>query len=308
MNQDNFYQILGVTETATQDEIKKAYRKLAVQHHPDKGGSEEKFKEISVAYDTLSDESKRAEYDNRRNNPFGSMGDGFGQFNDFFNNIFYNQRKRSVPEKIVDLNLGVLESYNSVDKTITYIRKHGCGTCNGTGGEKKLCIKCGGEGTISVKHGTGLFIQVSRHTCDACGGNGSTMIRRCMSCNGQATIPATESISIKFPHGVDTGQSFRVNGKGDFSNGSYGNLVIRVNLVSENNFEKNGNDLIYNQFLGLDDLNKATVEIPHPAGNISVSLPEEFDTSRPLRIKNKGFNVNGVGDLYIKQHVKFKRK
>jgi molecular chaperone DnaJ len=305
MSSENFYQTLGVSETATQDEIKKAYRKLAVEHHPDKGGSEDKFKEISVAYDTLGDEKKRSDYDNRRNNPFANMGGGF---DDFFNNIFHTQRKRTVPEKIIDLEVGVLDSFNSVDKTITYVRKHGCNTCNGTGGEKKLCVKCGGEGFITVKHGTGLFVQIGRQACDMCGGNGSTMIKRCMSCNGQATIPATESFSIKLPHGVDSGQSFRIQGKGDYFNGVYGNLVVRINVIPDKNFEKNGNDLIYNQFFGLEDLNKSSVEIPHPSGNISINLPEEFDTSRPLRIKNKGFSINGIGDLYIKQHVKFKRK
>jgi molecular chaperone DnaJ len=132
--------------------------------------------------------------------------------------------------------------------------------------------------------------------------------KKCVTCNGQSTISTTESISIKLPHGVDTGQSFRIQGKGDFSNGVYANLVLRLNIIPEKDFEKNGNDLIFNQFFNLEDLNKTTIEVPHPSGNISITLPEDFDTSRPLRIRSKGFRINGEGDLYVKQHVRFKRK
>ena len=309
MSSDNFYQVLGVGETATQEEIKKAYRKLAVQHHPDKGGSEETFKNISVAYDTLGDENKRRDYDNRKNNPFQGMGGGgFGGFEDLFENIFHTQRKRNVPETILDLNIGVLESYNAVDKIINYFRKHACNTCSGTGGERIRCSRCNGEGFINLRQGTGLFMQVTRHVCDVCQGNGHMITKKCVTCNGQSTISTTESISIKLPHGVDTGQSFRIQGKGDFSNGVYANLVLRLNVIPEKDFEKNGNDLIFNQFFNLEDLNKTTIEVPHPSGNISITLPEDFDTSRPLRIKSKGFRINGEGDLYVKQHVRFKRK
>ena len=135
---ENLYEILGVTENATQDEIKKSYRKLALEHHPDKGGNEEKFKKISVAYDTLGDEQKRRNYDNLKNNPFANAGGGFNPFEDFFGgNPFFQQRKRSTPDKVVNINVGVIESYLSSDKTITYSRNVECSTCNGAGGTKK---------------------------------------------------------------------------------------------------------------------------------------------------------------------------
>ena len=105
---------------------------------------------------------------------------------------------------------------------------------------------------------------------------------------GNTTTTSTESLSIKLPHGVDNGQTFRLSKKGDFNNGIYGDLIIKINLIPENNFEKSGNDLIYNLFFSYEDLNKDTIEIPHPHGQMSISLPKEFDTSKPLRVKSKG--------------------
>jgi molecular chaperone DnaJ len=301
----NYYEILGVTENATQDEIKKSYRNLSKIHHPDKGGDENKFKEISEAYDTLGDENKRRQYDNQKNNPFGGFGGG-NPFEDFFNSG-YQPIRRTAPDSVIDITVGTLESFNGSDKIITYSRKHGCNTCNGTGGDKKTCVKCNGGGYTTVTMGTGLFTQVFRQPCNDCRGKGQVFKTRCGVCNGSATMTEMETIKIKLPHGVDDGQFFKMQGKGDYNNGVYGNLVIRVKMVPEGNFEKSENDLVYNAFLTLEDLSKDNLEIPHPSGNILINLPEDFDTSKPLRVKSKGFKSNGVGDLFVKLFVKFKR-
>ena len=310
MGTENFYDILGVSENSTQEEIKKAYRKKAVEHHPDKGGDEQVFKKISEAYDTIGDENKRRQYDAQKNNPFANGG-GHNPFEDFFNNAFRRQsagfNQRVVPDKILDINVSVLESYNSSEKTITYSRNDMCITCNGMGGERINCKNCNGDGFITVRAGTGMFVQIVRQSCNSCQGQGYTLKTKCGSCHGNCVLPKMETFSIKLPHGADDGQFFRLGGKGDFQNGGYGNLVLRVKIVSENNFEKNGNDLIYNTYLNLDDLNKDSINIPHPSGDISIKMPDDFDTSKPLRIKAKGFNTNGVGDLYVKLIVKFKR-
>lgn len=303
---ENFYQILGVKETATQDEIKKVYRKLAVKHHPDKGGSEETFKKISEAYDTLSDQNKRNQYDNSRKNPFNGMGGN--PFEDIFGN-FYTQRKRAVPDKIIDIEIGTLESYNSSDKVITYQRKHACDSCNGNGGDKVQCGTCNGLGFSTVTMGTGLFTQTFRQPCNICRGSGEIFKTKCGMCHGEGTKSEIESIKIKLPHGVDDGQFFKMQGKGDYSNGMYGNLFIRVKMTPEKGFEKVSDDLIYNAFLSLDDLNNSDFNLPHPDGDLSIKLPEEFDTSKPLRVKSKGFKgQHGNGDLFIKLFVKYKRK
>jgi len=303
---ENYYEILGVKETATQEEIKKAYRKKAVEHHPDKGGSEEVFKKIASAYDILGDENKRKDYDNRKNNPFSNMSGGFNPFEEFFNNNFYKQRKRSVPEKVIEVSIGVLESFRGVEKSITFVRKNQCMSCLGSGGERTNCNICQGNGFITVKQGTGLFVQVTRHICQSCSGKGYSIVNMCYSCNGSGNISNTETVNIKLPHGIDTGQLFKLKSIGDFHDGIQGDLIIKINLVPENNFEKNGNDLIYNHYFSLEDLNRKTFEVPHPNGTMSINLPNEIDTSKPLRVKSKGFN-NGQGDLFIKQFVRFKR-
>ena len=183
---ENFYQTLGVNENATQDEIKKAYRKLAVEHHPDKGGDENKFKKISEAYDTIGDENKRSQYNNQRSNPFGGgfdpFGGGFNPFGDMFNGG--QQRKRAVPDKIVDITVGVFESYNGSDKTISYSRNHMCGDCSGTGGDKVNCGVCNGSGFIVQRMGTGMFSQIFKQTCNSCAGKGFNFTKICGGCSG----------------------------------------------------------------------------------------------------------------------------
>jgi molecular chaperone DnaJ len=302
---EDFYQILGVSENASQDEIKKAYRKLAVEHHPDKGGDENKFKKISEAYDTIGDQNKRIQYDNQKRNPFANMGGGgFNPFEDMFNQM-HTQRKRAVPDKIIEVVVGAVESYKGGEKNITYTRNHNCGGCNGSGGERINCSTCGGQGVITQQIGTGLFTQIIRQSCGSCGGRGFSYKTTCGTCHGSTTTSSVETISIKLPNGIDEGQFLRVQGKGDYKDGMYGNLVVKVKIVPENNFEKSMDDLIYNAYFDLNSLKQDSVKVPHPLGEISIKLPGEFDTSKPLRVKSKGYH--GRGDLYIKLFVKFKR-
>jgi molecular chaperone DnaJ len=307
MSVESFYDILGVTDNATQDEIKKAYKKKAIEHHPDKGGNEEVFKKVSEAYDTLGDEGKRRNYDNQKNNPFGQT--GFNPFDDFFNSAFGQQfqQRRAVPDKVIDITIGAIESFLSHDKTITYSRRTECPSCNGQGGDRIGCGACQGQGFTTTRVGNGMFIQMVRQTCGHCQGQGFTYRTRCGGCNGECTIASLETMSIKLPHGVDDGQFFKLQGKGDYINGMYGNLVMRVRITPENNFEKSGNDLVYNAYFNLEELQKDSFDIPHPDGNINIKVPTEFDTSKPLRVKSKGFNTNGVGDLFVKLFVKFKK-
>jgi len=306
MSMDNFYNTIGVNETATQDEIKKAYRKLAIEHHPDKGGDENKFKKISEAYDTLGDEIKRSQYDNQRQNPFNNMGGGgFNPFEDLFKGAFHTQRRRTVPDKVIEVQISALESFIAGDKVISYSRQHMCNDCVGQGGDRDTCNVCNGDGFIVQKIGGSMFSQVVRQTCNKCKGNGFTYKKTCGTCHGQTTRSETESIKIKLPHGIDDGQFLRLQGKGDYKDGMYGNLVIRVKVMSENNFEKLGDDLIYNAYFDLDGLHSDNLEIPHPQGNISIKLPTQFDTSKPLRVKSKGYN--NVGDMFVKLFVRFNR-
>ena len=277
MSQPNYYEVLGVSETATQDEIKKAYRKKAVEHHPDKGGDENIFKEVAHAYDTIGDENKRKQYDHQRNNPMAGFGGG-GSMDDLFAQFFNRggnpQQQRQAPDKIVDVNISVLDSYKSTQKNIVYSRKHQCQDCSGSGGDRQQCGMCGGAGSITQRVGTKDMM---------------------------------DTINITIPHGIDNGQFIRAQGKGDFTNGSYGNLLIKFNVQPQDNFEKANNDLIYNKFFTLEELNLVSFEIPHPDGNLAIKMPDEFDTTKPLRLKSKGFKSNGVGDMYVKLNVRFKK-
>ena len=194
----NYYEILGVTENATQDEIKKSYRNLSKIHHPDKGGDENKFKEVSEAYGVLGDPDMRSQYDNQKRNPFANMGGGggFNPFEDMFNQM-HSQRKRAVPDKVIEVIIGALESFNGSDKTINYVRESKCGGCNGNGGERINCSACNGEGFILQRIGTGLFVQVMRQSCGSCNGNGFTYKTTCGTCHGKTTVKTNESVSVK---------------------------------------------------------------------------------------------------------------
>lgn len=307
MNNENFYATLGVSETATQDEIKKAYRKLAKENHPDAGGNEDIFKKISVAYDTIGDEQKRKQYDMQRNNPFG----GFGNMDDVFSQMFGNRRpnnqQRPVHTSNITVSVGVLDSYRAKKHTLSYRRQSMCEPCNGTGGDKVTCNGCGGSGVVVRQVGSGAFVQLMQMACDMCKGTGSKITNPCFLCSGLGSKTEMKSLDISLPHGIDNGQFLRLQGMGDFRNGTYGDLVVRIDLRPQDNFDKIGNHLVYNSFLTLDDLKSGNMTVPHPDGELSIKMPRKVDTSIPLRVKSKGFRTDTVGDLMINQYVKFER-
>ena len=309
---NNYYDILGVSKEASQEDIKKAYRKLAFQYHPDKGGDEAKFKEINEAYEILSDTDKKRNYDlggNPNGNPFGGAG---MDINDLFQNFFqrggnpFNRRGPAVPDKIINLDIDVFESYKGSVKTFTYHRRYPCDGCNGSGGERVKCVTCNGVGSPTKVMGSDFFQQVFQTPCDSCYGTGTVIKNACKKCNGTAVNIKTESLTVNLPQGLDDGSFLKLQQKGDFLNGMFGDLVIRIKLNSINQFEKVGNDLVYNHFFDLESLKRDSVEVPHPDGKISVKLPIEFDTTKSLRVRGKGFF--NQGDMYVKLHVRFKRE
>lgn len=302
----DYYQVLGVSKNSSQDEIKKAFRQLSFKHHPDKGGDEEQFKKINEAYGVIGDEEKRKQYDIRGQNPFEKFGAGFNPFEDMFGNAFYQSRKRTVPDKIIEVMISISECFLGVDKTISYSRKTECNSCNGSGGSRQTCNNCGGQGYSMIRTGTGLFIQVIRQICPVCNGVGQMIVNKCHICNGEGSNNQMDSIKITIPQGVDEGTFLRVESRGDYQQGMYGNLILRMRILNDQNFEKSGKDLVYNAVFGYDDLKKDNIDIPHPTGVMNVKLPNSFDTSKPLRVKSKGFkSPDGPGDLYIQLVVKF---
>jgi molecular chaperone DnaJ len=152
-----------------------------------------------------------------------------------------------------------------------------------------------------------MFAQIIQTACDGCGGTGSKLINPCFMCSGTGAKPEMKSIDISLPHGVDNGQFLRLTGMGDFRNGIYGDLVVRIELKPQDGFDKVDNHLIYNSFLTLEDLKDGKLVVPHPDGELTIKMPKKVDTSIPLRVKSKGFRLETIGDLMINQYVKFER-
>lgn len=302
---EDYYNILDVPETATSEEIKKAYRKKSKEFHPDVNpDGESQFKKIAEAYDILSDPEKKNSYDNQRKYG-GSMGgdiDPWELFRRMHNG--FTQRRRSVPDKVIKVSVGVLESYRGVEKHINYRRNIKCDPCNGSGGDRVSCSTCNGNGFLQQEVGNGFFRQVVRSACPSCRGEGSTLTNRCNSCGGAGVKSQVENIKVNIPMGVDDGQYIRLQNIGDFTEGMYGNLLLQVEMVPENGFEKNMNDLVYTATFNLEQLQKESFDIPHPDGNLTIKMPNDFDTETPLRVKGKGFKLNSIGDLYVKLRVK----
>lgn len=302
----DYYKILEVNENSSEEEIKKSYRNLSKKYHPDVNpNGSDKFKEIAEAYETLGDNQKKEQYDRIRNNP-----NGFHNMQDIFSNmfgdnhIFRNQRKKTTPDKIVKVQVTPVESYKGVEKTIQYMKDNQCEVCTGTGGDKQVCNSCSGRGFQVKTFGNGFMIQQMRTPCQTCGGRGYTLVHKCYSCDGRAVKSSIHTINVRLPHGIDDGQFMRLQNLGDFSDGQYGDLIIQIQMVSKDGFEKINNDLVYNLFLDLNQIQSDRYTVPHPDGEVVVNAPKTFDSSKPLRLRNRGYNG---GDMYVKLNVKFDR-
>lgn len=302
----NYYKILEVEENASDDEIKKSYRTLSKKYHPDVNpDGAEKFKEINEAYETLGDKEKRAQYNNQKSNPYHGT-----NFESFFSNMFggggpfQNQRTKTAPDKVIRLQVSPVESYLGIEKDIQYSRDVACNSCGGSGGEQKVCVSCGGQGFHVKTFGTGFMVQQIRTVCSACNGQGRVIVERCYLCSGKGTSQTVNSIKIKIPQGIDSGQFLKLNNLGDFRNGQLGDLIIQVELTPKDGFEKINGDLVYNLILNLDEIQNEKFIIPHPDGNLSLQAPKIVDTSKPLRLRGKGYNG---GDFYVKLNLRFER-
>ena len=303
----DYYKILEVEEKASADEIKKSYRTLSKKYHPDiNPDGAEQFKDIAEAYDVLSNPEKKTKYDNSKSNPFqgGNYEDMLSQMFGGMNGRFRQQKRKNAPDKIIKVQVSPVDSYLGVNKELHYVKNNHCQVCNGSGGEQQVCVTCRGQGFEVKTFGTGFMVQQIRSACTTCGGRGYTLIHKCYGCGGQGINSITNNIAITLPKGVDSGQFLKVENAGDFKNGEYGDLIIQVEIVNKDGYEKINNDLVYNLFLNLDEIQKNKYVIPHPDGDLSMDAPRTFDSSRPLRLRGKGYKG---GDMYVKLNVKFER-
>jgi molecular chaperone DnaJ len=328
MAKKDFYEVLGVPKNASDDEIKKAYRKLAMKHHPDRNqgdaskAAEERFKEAKEAYEMLSDPQKRAAYDqhghagvdpNMRGGPgaegFGGFGESFG---DIFGDIF-GQRggQRGGGRQVYrgnDLSyameISLEEAANGKEAQIRIPSWDNCDTCHGTGAKPgtsaKTCTTCHGSGAVQMRQG---FFSVQQ-TCPHCHGTGKIIPEPCTSCHGQGKVKANKTLEVKIPAGIDDGMRIRSAGNGEpgQNGGPPGDLFIEIRLRKHDIFERDGDDLhchvpvnICTAILG------GEIDVPTLGGKASIDIPEGTQHGKTFRLRGKG--IKGVrgsypGDLY----------
>jgi len=328
----NFYEVLGIEKGATEDEIKKAFRKLAIKYHPDKNQgdkeSEEKFKEINEAYQVLTDPQKKSQYDQYGTADFngGDMGGnsgGFdfsdlGGFGDIFDSFFGGGgggggRRRGGPEKGADLestlNLTFEEAVFGVEKEISINRSESCSTCNGSGAKvgtsPRTCDKCGGVGQVKVQRNTPLGSFVSMSTCDKCGGKGKIIADPCNVCHGSGKQRKNKRIKVNIPAGVDTGNVMPMRGQGEAgsSGGPSGDLYVNIRVVNHSIFKRKGFDIYIDQHISFSMATLGVeLKVPTVDGDVKYVLPEGTQPGAIFRLKTKGVphvNSHGRGDQYV---------
>lgn len=303
----DYYKILGVQENASQDEIKKSYRTLSKQYHPDVNPEgKERFQEIAEAYDILGDEKKRKEFDMMKNSPFSNMGPDMGDIFDLFNrgfNPFSGNRRQRAPDKVVLINLTPFESYLGVTKSLNYQKKEKCVSCDGHGGDRVTCTTCGGRGVIQNQFDFGGAIHIQNSNCPTCNGSGSFLTTRCFSCTGHGVKQVLHSIKIDIPKSVDDGDFLRVPNSGDFTpNQGVGDLVVQIKMINDGVYQKIGPNLFLNYKMSPESIFlREDIKFEHPEGQLAVKFPNKFNTITPIRLKGKGFYSNeGRGDFIIK--------
>jgi len=332
MAQKDYYKILGVEKGAAAEDIKKAFRKLAHKHHPDKGGDEAKFKEANEAYQVLSDEKKRAEYDAYGQTFGGNSGfsgqdsgfSGFGGFggqgfegvdlNDIFGDFFGGGRPqaRRGRDISIDLQLSFSESIFGVTRKVLITKTSRCDTCGGSGAKPgtktKTCTQCNGQGRVHETKRSFLGTISQVRECTGCSGTGKIPEEKCTLCKGHGVLRKEEEISIKVPAGIQGGEMVRLTGAGEaIQNGTSGDLYVKIHIAPHAIFKREGNNITMDLGVKLTD---AILGIEHRIetldGSITVKIPKGVSSGEILRVREKGVPIDSKrrGDLLIKIDVK----
>lgn len=341
----DYYEVLGVAKGASDDEIKKAYRKLAKKYHPDvnKDNPEaaEKFKEASEAYEVLSDSSKRSKYDQfgfagvDSNYGAGGQGGGFGGFDmggfgdlgDIFSSMFgggfggSRQSRQNAPRRGETIRKSVILTFEEAafgcDKEITLDRLETCPDCSGSGAAKgtspETCSYCHGTGTVTQQQRTPLGIFNSTGPCPKCGGKGKVIKTPCKKCSGQGRIRAQKKLSVHLPAGIDDGQSVQLRGQGGsgINGGPDGDVLVTVGIRPHPIFTRDGYDVLCEIPItfaqaALGD----TLQVPTIDGKIEYKVPEGTQTGTTFRMRGKGIqrvNSTGRGDQYVRVNIEVPR-
>jgi len=341
----DYYDVLGVDKSADATAIKKAYRKLAMKYHPDKNPgdkeAEEKFKEINEAYEVLSDETKRRNYDQFghegvNGQGFGGAGgfggQGFGGFDDIFGDIFGDmfgggfsggsRQRRRGPERGADIkqrvNISFEEAAFGKKVQVKINRSEECDQCHGSGAKpgtsKKTCPTCHGSGQVQSVQRTPFGNIASTRTCSTCNGEGEVIDSPCSKCHGKGSIRKTKTIEVDIPAGIDNGQMIKLGGQGELGTrgGPRGDLYIEVNVQSHPLFTRDGYDVYLEMPITFAQATLGDkIQVPTLDGKVEYEVPEGTQTGTVFRLKGKGIpklKSNVRGDQYVKVTVEIPKK
>ena len=339
MSKRDYYDVLEVPKTASSEEIKKAYRKKAIQFHPDKNpgdkAAEEKFKEAAEAYEVLSDENKKARYDKFGHAGLGgasgfsgggmSMDDIFSHFGDIFSDMSgfgfssfggrqQQGRRMSRGSNLrVKVKMNLQEIAQGTEKKLKLKKYVSCKSCNGTGAEgnhgESNCSVCGGSGQVTRVANTILGRMQTSSICNNCGGSGKVITKKCTSCYGEGIVQDEELVSVKIPAGVAEGMQLNVSGRGNAARrgGINGDLLVVIEEEPHSELIRDNNDLIYPLFVTISDATLgATAEIPTIDGKVKIKVEPGTQPGKILRLRGKGIpeiNGYGKGDLLVTVNV-----
>ena len=338
MAKRDYYEILGISKNASEDEIKKAYRKLAIKYHPDKNpddkASEEKFKESAEAYEVLSNAEKRRRYDQYGHAGVGgaagggnyggggmSMDDIFSQFGDIFggfgfggggNGVGGGRRVSRGTKLRIKVKMNLQEIANGAEKKLKIQKQVACDPCKGSGshnGSYDNCSVCRGTGVVSKMTQTILGPMQTQTVCNSCQGEGRIVRDKCKSCQGQGVVRGEDVISINIPAGVSDGMELNVRGKGNAAprGGVNGDLIIHIEEEEHPELKRDGMNLFYDCYVSMADVALGTqVEIPTIEGKAKIKIDDGTQSGKVLRLKGKGIaglNAYGKGDLLVNINV-----
>lgn len=323
----DYYKILGVSKTASQDEIKAAYRKLVKQYHPDlhpnDAAAAEKFKEINEANEVLSDEKKRKNYDtfgdaNGGAGGFGGAGggfSGFGGFEDIFGDIFGGfggsrtkaQTKTQGEDITLELSLSFLDAAKGCVREVVYTRNEPCKSCHGTGAKGgtayQTCTKCNGTGQVQYTSNNGFFRSVSVRPCEECHGTGKKILENCPDCKGKGYNRVSTKVTLNIPAGADTGSYLRKAGFGEASKngGAPGDLIVVIKVEPSKILKRKNFDLYVTVPISFKTAALGgKVKIPLIDDTIDYTVSEGTQSGKIFFVRGKGIKTNrGTGDLYI---------